>query len=258
MSPRVETLNVFENERIKAAVERRDRRMEKIVLPPDLTGQVFLKCRSEVKAINDRIAFLKGELAHVKERIGALKKEARAMCPPIVNIKLSGNILTKFELVRVTNPNARIVTQKVIDFRVKEIDPLKRLQDRYEQEIFVRGQEIGQLKRIGRSCGAGDISLLCHLTDTWRSRLEIGGSILGKLPKPVHEYGARNVIYVDQSGNVLPAESLDQAGKPDMPEGKNPKMPGRGSGWRDANEEMLPGEPKTNYDFVKPEQVRPE
>jgi len=254
--PRVEDLNVFENERIKKAVERRDRRMEKIVIPADITGQIFIKCQSEAKAINDRIAFLKGELLHVKERIGSLAKEARGMCPPIVHTQLQGNILTKFEVVKVTSPNCRVVTQKVLDFRQKEIDPLKRLQDRYEQEIFIREQETGQLKRIAQMCGAGDIGLISYLSDAWRGRLQIGQAVWGKLPKPVRQLGQGNVIYVDQAGNILPPEALSSDGKPDMPHGKDPKMPGRAGHWRGDHEESLPGSPADrNATFTKPPQV---
>jgi len=259
MSPHVEDFNVFENERIQKAVERRDRRMEKIVIPPDITGQVFLKCQAESKDINAHIAFLKGELSHVKERLGALEKKARSMCPPIVHTQLQGNLLTKFEMIKVTSPNCRVVTQAVIDFRVKEIDPLKRLQNHFEQEIFIRTQESGQLKRIARMCGSGDIALLCHLTDVWRGRLEIGGSVFGKLPPYVRQLGQRNVIYVDQSGNVLPPEALAGDGKPDLPTGREPKMPGRRGHWRGDHPEDLPGQPQDREaNFVKPEQARPE
>jgi hypothetical protein len=254
--PRVEYLNVFENERIKKAVERRDRRMEKIVIPADITGQIFIKCQSEAKAINDRIAFLKGELSHVKERIRALEKEARSMCPCIVTEKLQGNLLSKFELVTITNPNQRIRTKKVVDFETAKIYPLRWQQNHLEQEIFIREQEIGQLKRIAQMCGAGDIGLISYLSDAWRSRLAIGASVWGKLPQPVRQLGQGNVIYVDQVGNILPPEALSSDGKPDMPLGQDPKMPGRAGYWRGDHEESLPGSPADrNATFTKPPQV---
>ncbi len=255
--PSVTQLAHFQEERIQAAMQRRDRRMERVVLPPDFTGQIFSKCREESNKILNRVAFLNGEKAHIVERIKFLENEARTMMPQIVHSKLTGNIFSKFEVVTVHDQNCRVKTKAVVDFRTAKIDPLRRQQNRLEQEIFIRNQEHGQLKRIARACGAGDVGLLCMLTDAWRNRLEIGGAVFGKLPEPVRLLGVKNTIYVDPAGNPLPAEMLDQSGKPDMPTGEDPKMPGRGGGWRGDHPEALPGQPADrNATFDKPVQAR--
>jgi hypothetical protein len=223
MSPKVSEFNEFQNQRIQAAMSRRDRRLEAIVLPPDFTGQVFLRCQEEGEKIRKRIDFLNGELAHIAERIKALEAQARAMMPCVIHEQLKGDVLRSFEIVRVTAPNQKIVTPAVLKFRQTKIDPLRREQNALEQEIFFRQQELGQLKRIAKACGTGDVGLLTLLTAAWRSRLEIGGAVLGKLPEPVRQLGSRNVIYVDAAGYPLPGEALDVAGKPDLPPRSVPK-----------------------------------
>jgi hypothetical protein len=249
--PRIQDLENYENARIKAAVERADRKMEKVVLPEDFTGQIFIKCRDEAARIRNRIAFLDGERKHIRERIKALENEARSMMPHIIRTKTTGDVLSKFKLTSFDS-GGRVLTEKVLAFRTNKIEPLRREENRLEHEIFIRNQELGHLKRIASACGRGDVGLLCLLSDQWRNRLMIGGSILGKLPEPVRQLGERNTIFVDSTGNVLPGEALGANGKPDLPSGKNPQMPGHGYSRRGDHEGLLPGQPKTTDEWEKP------
>jgi len=137
--------------------------------------------------------------------------------PRVVHTRLKGNVLGSFEIENTIDKNQAVITEGVVEFRKTKIAPLIRQQNSYEQEIFLRQQELGQLKRIAKACGSGDVGLINLLSDTWRGRLEIGASILGKLPKPARALLDRTRIYVDGAGVELPPESLDADGKPDLP-----------------------------------------
>lgn len=188
------------------------------VLPPDFTGQVFNRAREEAARIRARIAVLDAAIGECRQELAAAEKQVRALQPIILSApRRRGDILGEFAIEPGKATGGRIRSQEALEARQKLVEPLRRRLQALERERWLRGQELGQLRRIAGAAGSGEVALIHHLSDAWRSRLEIGPATLGKLPKPARALLGGNTLYVDSAGRPLPPEALDEEGKPDMP-----------------------------------------
>ena len=254
--PRVDELYQDVIARIQKSTDRRKRKFQhEELLPEDFSGQIFIKCRDEAARIRERINFLESERSKVSAEIKAAELEVRQACSHCwLPSKRKGDILTEFVI---TDPMPDLLrsqlTPKALAMRQKRVFPLKKHLQAIDRELSSRQMELSELRRIAERASRGDASLIFFLSDAWRGRLEIGAGLLGKLPPVARMSGTR--IITDQFGNVLPQEAVVD-GKPDMPAGQDPKMPGRAGSWRGDHEESLPGSPADrNATFTKPPQV---
>jgi hypothetical protein len=246
--PRVTELTDDFADLINRKIKHRERmKQHEQLLPADFSGQIFNKIRAEASIIKERLDWLEGQL----QRVNAELKEARAevirSCSHAwIPGRTRGNILFGFEVTDPQpDPNKLQLSPKALKMRQEKVYPLMKHKMSIEREISRRQMELCELRRMAERASQGDVTLIYFLSDAWRSRLEIGNALLGKLPPPVRMSGSR--IQVDPYGNPIPEDALDAEGKPDL----------EGHGWRGDHSDALPGRPQDrNATFEKPEQAR--
>lgn len=241
--PRVTELTDRFADLVKSGIERRKRmRQHENLLPEDFSGQIFSKARDEAAKIRERMDWLEGQLQRVNAELREARAEVIRSCSHAwVPGRTRGNILFDFEVTDPQpDPNRLQLSPKALKMRQEKIYPLVGHKKSIEREISNRQVELSELKKIAERAGAGDVSLIHFLSDSWQARLEIGAGLVGKLPKPVRMVGTR--FLTDPNGNVLPQEAIDASGKPDL----------AGHGWHGDHPEALPGIPKTDDSWEKP------
>lgn len=190
------------------------------LLPPDFTGAVFNAAREEAARITAWLEKVEAEIERLKGEISREERAVRAACPRIVKpARVRGDILAGYEVVSGEPTSARVKTAEAVKLQQERVAPLRRRREALERERFAREQELAQLRKLAQMASRGDVALIHHLSDKWRSRLEIGSVAVGKLPPVARQMMDRNAIYVDAAGVPLPPEALDASGKPDVPAG---------------------------------------
>ena len=185
-------------------------------LPPDFSGQVFNRARELAAEIDARAAQLEPLIAETREAMQAAEKQVASTRVPILSgPKRRGDILSGFS-IEPGKPTGALITKETLEARAKLVTPLRRRLEALEREKWLLQQERGQLRKIAERAAAGDVSLVHFLSDHWRSRLLIGPAVLGKLP-PAARALLGTVLYTDAAGVPLPAEALDEEGRPDLP-----------------------------------------
>ena len=211
------------NEELMLSRSQREERSKKLgvaLLPEEFTGQVYFAARAEAEKVKGRLVEIEDQLKIVKNKLSDARRQVLSSAKPIFRQRWVGSILDlEEELVNVP-AGAFQLTPDALATRKKIVLPLQREQLWLEAEKTNCQQQVGELKRIASAAFRGEISLIHYLSDMWRSRLEIGAGLVGKLPPAAKKLWLGNVLYTDAAGNPLPPEALDpETKKPDLAPG---------------------------------------
>lgn len=198
-----------EAEMLRQRQERTDAvQAEVSLLPPDLTGHVFLRAREEGEKIRDRMQAIDQETAVLDEQIVEARKAAKNLYQPILRTtRYRGDILGDFTPGRVEPvPGAFLKGEAALKVERERVRPLLAKRKALANERFALEQQYSQLKRIALAASRGEVSLLHHLTEQWESVLDV--SVGGLRAKLLGHNGVR-VANTDRFGNPLPVEAQD-------------------------------------------------
>jgi hypothetical protein len=201
--------------REKMTARQQERERELDLLPPDLTGQVYLACRKEARRIQHRIDALQKHIDELVPAYQAARQKEQAASTPIYRPgrKRKHDPLFDDGPPEPVEPvlMGYVKTPPAVAVFKKETKPLYDQLTACKEEILWRNQELAELRKIVNAAGLGTQVLINHFSNKWRGRLEIGGAggVLAKLSKAA--------VYTDSMGNPLPPEALDADGEPDIP-----------------------------------------
>ncbi len=203
-----------------SSIQRRERSAPGLgLIPEDFASQVYFSALGEGDRLKARLVEIDDRLKIVKSKLADARRQVKTQTTPILRQHLVGGVLDREEQLVTEPAGAFLLTPAALATRKKIELPLQREKKALELEKSFLQQELGELSRIARAALGGEVSLIHHLSDRWRSRLKIGAAVLGKLPKPALEMMG-NVLYTDAAGNPLPPEALDPGTKkPDLAPG---------------------------------------
>lgn len=208
--------NFYANLTQQREARRQAREKEESLLPPDLTGHIFNRCREEAAAVRAWLAKVEEECDRLEAAIADGEKEVRAACVHAMKPgRVEGDILAGFEVVPPEPHADRLqLSPEALAIRKRKVLPLRRRLHALEREAQRRQQEIGELRRIATRASQGEVALVHFLSDKWRARLELGPGTAGVPAKLSKYYQA--TVPVDVAGYPLPAEAIGEDGAPDM------------------------------------------
>lgn len=187
---------------------------DKALLPPDLTGQVYLACRAEAARVRDRIITLETAIDELRPQLAASRENEKAARIPVYNRKVPGQ---RRHDILFDDPGSQMAVkmesgvsvrgEDALKIHKQQVQPLVRRLRACEFEILQRQQELHELRKIAEAASAGSVVLIHRLSDKWRARLEIGSGIEGIPTKSV---------WTDAAGYPLPPAALS-GGMPDIP-----------------------------------------
>ena len=198
-----------EAEMLRQRQERTDAvQAEVSLLPPDLTGHVFLRACEEGEKIRDRMQAIDQETAVLDEQIVEARKQVKDLYQPILRTtRYRGDILGDFTPGRVEPvPDAFIKGQAALDAERKLVRPLLAKRKALANERFALEQQYSQLTKIAYLASYGEVTLIHHLSSAWAARL---GVVTDGLRAKLLGHNDVRVANTDRFGNPLPVEAQD-------------------------------------------------
>lgn len=198
-------------------VRRSETERDAALLPPDLTGLVYLACRDEAARVRARITTLEVAIEKLRPRLAAARERERAARVPIYRPArrrrhdiLFGETDSQ-PAGKMESSGNGVRGEAAIEIHKDQVQPLQRLLRAYEFEITARQQELNELRKIAEAASEGSITLIHRLSAKWSSRLEVGLGMEGVRARLVPK-----AVWVDAAGHPLPPEAI-RDGYPDLP-----------------------------------------
>jgi hypothetical protein len=203
--------------KINRLVERDRRRQSEEfehLLAPDLTGQIFLRCKEEAEKIKARLDSLSEEISRAEAKIKEARAAVWAASTPVMKpVRRRGDIFGGFEIVREVDPLQRIRGPLAIKAQKEQLEPALKRQAWLLLEKQRLENDLRHLKKIALLASEGSPAIINFLSARWSSILQVGHGI--KLP-PMAKL-------LDGAGYELPPQALDHFGEPDLPAGRPPR-----------------------------------
>ncbi len=205
--PSIKTFVTDQINRLKKqtdAAERAD--LARRLLPADLAEQILTECGRERGAILARMAVIDGSLTNLDLMRAKVREQQRATIEPIETPSRVKNNLdgTTTEIPAQDRGRGRVTKDALeLNATIRKMAKHKRALELERQAL--QG-DLHEIRRIEADARRGVMPALLALTDKWRSRMSLVGTLL-----PPVKLGAS---FTDAAGNPLPPTALDENGQP--------------------------------------------
>lgn len=177
------------------------------LLPPDLSGAIFLNAKKEAAAIRARLGEIEAELARVGASIRQIRRDVLAASEPVwrAGRRRRGDIFGGFTVEEpAPDPNLRIKTESAVKLQAG-LGPLETYRRKLLSEAQYRQSQLSDLRRIAELSADSAPALITWLASKWAGVFAVGAGLVGKLPKPAKL--SMTLFETDRAGNQLPPEA---------------------------------------------------